>query len=291
MKKWIFLIILSSFLLIISSFGLFMAIKANKPIATIKDKETDYSSYELETPTEGSPEDYNVKDNVAYTLYKIKHIDSFKVITTGSSTAAGFVKQEVLNTRTVIGEEAMVTTITAGVINNATERFFIGDNQNVLYRTATSVDKSSLTAVFPTNKAPKDVTNEQYISDYGWYPYQLTGYIISNDTYLKDPTMKKNDDGTYTLSLDLDPDGDKAPFWYRREILINSSSTMVPEFSKIHLNITINSSWLPIKVNYEESYKVERIFVISTVTNVTDTFYYDDISFDEEKYDYYNQYR
>ena len=290
MKKWIFMIILSSFLLLLSSFGLFMAIRANKPIATIKMSEAKYVSYDLETPTSGTPEDYNAKDNVAYTLYKIKHINSFKVKTTGSSNAAGFVKQEVNNTRTVIGDEAIITTITAGFINNATERFFKGLDQSVLYRTATKVDKKELDATFPTDKAPECVSKEKYMSDYGWYPYQLTGYIICDETYLKDPTMKKNNNETYTLSLELDPDDDKAPFWYRREILINSSSTMVPEFNKIHLDITIDSNWTPLYVDYEESYTVERIFKVTTTTNVKDSFYYEDISFDEDKYNFYKNY-
>ena len=286
MKKWIFLIILSSLLLILSSFGLFIAIKANKPIATINDNETIYSSYELETPTEGTPLDYSAKDNVAFTLYKIKQMPAFKVVTTGKSKAMGLT-QNVSNTRTVIGNEAIVTTITSGYIKNATERFFKGNEESVLYRSTKKVD--GLDATFP-DKEPKCVSKDQYLYDYGWYPYQLTGYIICDETYLKDPTITNNNDGTYKLSLDLDPQGDKAPFYYRHEILINSSSTMTPEFSKIHIDITIDNEWKVLVVDYEESYTVEVLFKVNTTTNVKDTFSYDNVSFDEEKYNFYQNY-
>ena len=280
MKKWIFLIILSSILLILSSLGLFIAIRANKPIAVIKDDEAIYASYELVPPTEGTPEDYNAKDNVAYALYKIKQMPSFKIITTGKSKALGLT-QNVSNTRTVIGNEAIVTTITSGYIKNATERYFKGNNQSVLYRSTKNVE--GLNATFP-NKEPKCVSKEQYLYDYGWYPYQLTGYIICDETYLKDPTIINNNDGTYTLSLDLDPDGNKAPYYYKHEILINSSSTMIPKFSKIHLDITIDNEWKTLMVDYEESYSGINYYVMFYIN---DCRYY--ISYNNEAFLMFNR--
>ena len=290
MKKWITLIVISSILLIISSIGLYVAIMLNKPVATIKMEEAKYESYELETPSTGSPDDYNAKDNVAYALYKFKQMPSYNIKTTGKSRAGNLTEQKVSNTRTKIGNEAIVTTITSGIVKHGTERFFKGVDEKVFYKKASSVDKNTLEATFDYTKAPTCVSSEQYMEDYGWYPYQLTGYIICDETYLKDPTMIKNNDDTYTITLDLDPNENKAPFWYRREILINSSSTMVPEFSKIHIKLTIDNEWKPLIVEYEEVYKVEVVIKVKTTTTVKDEITYDDVLFDENKYSFYQNY-
>ena len=103
--------------------------------------------------------------------------------------------------------------------------------------------------------------------------------------------MVDNQDGTYTLYFDLDPDGNKAPFWYRREVLTNANSAIVPEFAYIHFEMKINSNWQIVSTDIQETYKVKSMGVEAiTKTNCHEEYFYENVAFDEEPYNYFESY-
>lgn len=291
MKKRVIIIlisILSTILLIGIIFGIVILVNMNKPVANIELDGTIYETDKKEITSETkAPNNYDAKTVVAYTMWRMENIN-FECTTKGSSNALG-ITQNINNHRVVINNEAIISTVsTSSFVKVAKERFFFSDKK-VLLSDASSIDSSNTTAIFSTED-PKIATKEEYIKMYGWMPYQLTGYIIAEETYLEEPTMTINEDNTYTIKMKLNPEDKKAPYWYRQEILQNSKSTIVPEFSKINIEMTIDSNYRALNVKYQESYKVEVMFKVSTTTECVDIFNYDNLSFDQDRYNFYKQY-
>ena len=54
--------------------------------------------------------------------------------------------------------------------------------------------------------------------------------------------------------------------------------------------MTIDSNYRALSVKYQESYKVEVMFRVSTTTECVDIFNYDNLSFDQDRYNFYKQY-
>ena len=53
--------------------------------------------------------------------------------------------------------------------------------------------------------------------------------------------MTANDDGTYTLTFDLEPSGASA--YYRHQVRTYSGASKNPEFSAVHMVWTIDANW------------------------------------------------
>ena len=100
------------------------------------------------------------------------------------------------------------------------------------------------------------------------------------------------DNGLYKIAFNLNPEPDYGPFWYRREILTNSGSTIIPEFISIHIEFTFDKNYTLIYQDFVEEYKVKAMGVEAvTKTNCHDAFTYDNISYNPEYIDYFNKYK
>lgn len=289
-KKKIIIIIMSSIfgLILLTAIivGIIVLVNMNKPVAKIEDEtppiyETDKKEITSDVKL---PSNYSASDAMAYAMWRMENIN-FAISTTGESKAS-FVTQKVNAKRTVIDNEAIITTVSTSSFKKIAEEKFFSKDQRVLISKASSINDEDATAVFSKEK-PNEYSKEEYLKMFGWMPFQLTGYIVSKDTYLNEPTMVKNQDDTYTISMDLNPNPNYAPYWYRYEILYNSSSTIIPDFQSIHIDFTIDNSYRVLKAEYNEVYKVEVFFKTTTKTHVIDSFTYDNISFDKERYDFY----
>jgi hypothetical protein len=302
MKKKIYFRILISLLVIIiiiaSVVGVRIAVEGNKPQAkilttSVEDKKSvNHDSYMLEiNESTKSPKDNNVKDVVAYTLWKTSNCKKFKVSTEGKTTASMLfkVEQKIKNERIINDNNALITTTSTGVITLANQRFVMKDKNKCLYRETQKVN--DLVPEFDDSE-PTTILFNEYLDKYGWLPFQNFGYIINNETYLQEPTLKDNLDNTYTISIDLNPNEEYAPFYYRHEILTSSGSTTVPIFKKIHLDLTIDSTYTTLSVDMEEVYTVTKLgFGVDTMTKLRDTYSYDDDAVFDSKYStYFNKY-
>lgn len=288
MKKKIIITIIILLTAVILGVGGYFIYAINQGPVEFEDKDADYESTLLEAPQDGSlPSDYSVEDNVAYALWTVAHTNEFYTITDGVAKAS-IATQNVYNKRVVKDGKAMVTMISSGMVNTAKQRYFLPDK--VLLRDATSINGN--TANWVTSE-PECVSYKTIKKRYGWLPYQATGYIICSETYINKDEMKMTDngDGTYTLSFDLDPDGNKAPFWYRREVATNGGSSIIPEFYDVHFEMTINSKWQILIDDIKETYKVKSMGVEAvTKTDCHEEFFYTDVEFDKDAYDYFESY-
>ena len=206
MKKKIILSFVGLIVIAIGIFAAYFVVEANKEAATIEDSDAKFTSDLLEIKDDSKPEEHNAYDVVAMALWKLANTDSFRTETEGTADAS-IATQLIAGERIVIGDNAMVRSISSGFVSVGSERFFYKDK--VLLREPESIN--GVEATFKTDE-PECLTIDGYINRYGWLPFQATGYIISKDTYLAEPTIEKNSDGTYTIKMDLNPDGDYAPF-------------------------------------------------------------------------------
>ena len=288
MKKKIIITIIILLTTVLLGVGGYFIFALNQGPATIEDSEADYESTLLEAPKDGTnPSEHSVEENVAYALWTIANTNDFYTLTTGTAQAS-IATQQIYNKRVVHDGKAMVTMISSGLISTAKQRYFMKDK--VLLRDATSINGDTATWI---TSEPECVSYKTIISRYGWLPFQATGYIICSDTYTNKEEMKMvdNQDGTYTLYFDLDPDGNKAPFWYRREVLTNANSAIIPEFTYIHFEMKINSNWQIVSTDIQETYKVKSMGVEAmTKTNCHEEYFYENVAFDEEPYNYFESY-
>lgn len=235
-----------------------------------------------------SPKDYPTNDVVAMVLGKVLKEEEFSVTTTGKSTAStilGNVEIKISNSRIVIGTEAMITCISAGMVSNGSQRYF---NDNGIYIRNSSKVNDDATAEFSDDAEISKLTESEYMAKYGWMPHKAFGYVINNNTYLNDPTMIENSDNTYTINIDLDPNSD-AVFYYKREIATNANATEEPVFKKINIIMTINEDFRIKEIKFNETYVIKAygLFATETTTEITDTYNYDNVSFNEEYYNYF----
>ncbi|MBR4496992.1 MAG: hypothetical protein IKP12_07680, partial [Acholeplasmatales bacterium] len=287
-KKLIIFIILFCVLLAGGGVGIYFVNAANEAVVSFDESDAKYATTLKETPTNGTkPDDYDSLTNIYYALYNLEHKEAFSCITTGEAKAS-VATQAISNSRVVIGDEALVSTISDGIIKIGTQKYFVNKGEKVLLRTHQSI--SDCKAIWKTD-TPECITTDAYILRYGWLPFKAIGYIICDDTVLEASPLKY-ENGAYEITLNLDPNGDKAPFWYRREVATNGSSTMIPEFSLINLTYRFDENWNVLSVHAQEKYLVKSMGIKTTCeTNCYDTYTYDNVSFDKDSYDFFQQYK
>ncbi|MDE6655445.1 MAG: hypothetical protein K2J85_00465, partial [Anaeroplasmataceae bacterium] len=141
---------------------------------------------------------------------------------------------------------------------------------------------------------PECITKKEYINRYGWLPNQATAYIICKETILEITEVTVLENGLYSITLTLNPDEDYAPFWYRREVDTNASSTTVPVFSSIIIEYIFDDDWKIQQVNTREKYKVSpRVapIPVNCETNIKETFDYSTGEFDASAMEFFEQYK
>ena len=286
MKKKIIILILILITAIGGGVGAYILTSANKAPAEIEDTEAKYKTTLKEAPTDGStPDKYSALDNVAFALWKIENTNEFSTTTYGKSEAS-VATIEIFGKRVVKDGKAISSSVSSGLVSSGKEKYFI--NGKVLIRDANRINGFDTTWKTDT---PECITNNAYMKRYGWLPYQCTGYIICEETILSTSDVINNGDGTYSLDLDLNPGSEFAPFWYRREVLTNSGSTIEPEFKSIKISYKFDSNWRVLESRIQEEYKVVSMGIAATSkTDCTETFNYENVQFEENSYSFFKQY-
>ncbi len=226
------------------------------------------------------------KDVVSRVLWKVANRSNYKVISNGDSKAS-IANQTIENLKIVKDNKCFLQTTSTGLINFSKQRFLLKDEEKYFSRQASTVSSSNVT--YDDNEAPECYSFSYYLDEYGTLPFKATSYVINQDTYLSSPTIIKDGDN-YKINIELDPNGDKAPYYYVSEILTSSESSTVPEFTSIKLEFVIDRNYNLLTATQDEEYNVTKIIKAHTVTHVVDTYYYDDIEFDEEIYSYFSQF-
>ena len=220
--------------------------------------------------------DYTVKEVVAVALDTLNKCKQFSSDTQGEAKSFG-ITQKIVGKRVVKDDLSYTTSLSSGLLKTCYDAFF--DETDVKYRKTNTVN--DLVPVYDDSKT-ETITYEEFISRYGSLPTDAITYVINSKTYLADPTMEKLTDGNYKIKMDLNPAGDMAPFWFKRSVATNGSSDYEPEFSRIHIEITINSDFRILSYYTEETYKVYSIIAATADTKYTEVFTYDNVDFPEE---------
>lgn len=239
-------------------------------------------------PSSGAPEDYDLLSNVKYTAQRIYTASYFKGVTDGKVVAnVGMgikYTQNVHNTRVVKGDKVFSEAISTSAAKSVAEQKYI-ERDVVLYRPATSISGNSASYADSVYKMPM----EEYYRSYGAVPNELSKYIINEKTILsvKDDnaltrsalnapanadgdenpdadgssvtfhvpqTLVADEDGNYSVTLELDPV--ESTKYYRNEVRTLGGADHNPVFYSVHLSIKIDSNWYPISITSVENYDI-----------------------------------
>ncbi len=253
-----------------------------------------YKTNLLKTPNDGTnPSNYDSLTNIYYALYNLEHKNAFKVTTTGATTAKVLfvnTEQKISNSRIVIGDKAMLETISEGMVKVAYQKYFTDYGNNVYMRE--THDVNNLVPTY-TDVEPEKVDAKGYIEDYGWLPFKAIGYIICDET-VKEVSELKCENGIYEVDLILDHEETKAPYWYRREVKTTGTTNDYPLFSYVSLTYKFDSNWNIISLHTQEKYQVSTEmslgFTVDCETNCDDYFSYENVEFNKEEEAYFKKY-
>ena len=289
MKRKKLLLFIAILTLICGSAAVYYISASNKEEVTFGEEEAKYKTRLEAAPTDGTiPSDHNSYDNIAYVLHQLKTGNDYTAVTRGSAVSVGQT-QDIYNRKIKNGDTYLVDTVSSGLLEVGKQKYF-KDNV-VLMRNIVSKDGDNITW---EDKEPMCLTYNGYIKMYGSVPTEPCSYIICEDTILSISDIKTTEDGLYSISIDLNPDGEYAPFWYKREITMNSSSLSVPEFLKINVEYVFNEKWEVQRIRTQEEYKVTPKVAPVTVackTDITEEFDYENHEFPAEDMAYFEKYK
>ena len=264
--------------------------RSNSGEVVFGEGEAKYKTRLEAAPTDGStPADYDSNLNIAYMLYQLKNGENFTSTTKGAAISVGQT-QDIYNRKIKNGDEYLIDTLSSGLLVVGKQKFF--SENKVLMRDFVSKD-DNYNITWSTNE-PVCLSYNGYIKMYGSLPSDPSSYIICDETILSISELSKTEDGFNTISIDLNPGEEYAPFWYRREIAINSSSITVPEFKSIKIEYVFDDKWVVQRIRTQEEYKITPKVAPITVecqTDITEIFDYDNYEFPSSDMDYFKQYK
>ena len=222
------------------------------------------------TRPDGDPSGQTAEDNI-YITTGVMDQETYRSETTGQTKAkVGFIdyNQAVHNVRVVTSDSVFTEAISTSMFVKLGEQKYFKDGA-ILVRKADSI---SDTATWSDQIVA--ISQQDYEDAYGQDPRNLSNYVISRDTVLN-PTMTANDDGTYTLTFDLEPAGASA--YYRHQVRTYSGASKSPEFTAVHMVWTIDANWDLLQMDTVESYAVSMsglgsLNCTSTLTEVFSDF-------------------
>ncbi|MCH5151610.1 MAG: hypothetical protein J1F65_03005 [Clostridiales bacterium] len=191
----------------------------------------------------------------------------FYGVSRGSTTAAG-IKQNVLNTRYVIGEfddkHVLKEMVTAGIVSNGYQLYLKGSNY--IYRTGNV--KALDNVAWATDAQP--LTEESFYNDFGHRNDKLTGYILNWDT-VNSGELTSVDNGLYTFRYVLDVN--ESPAYLRREMITNGGLKSEPSFSKCEIYVTMDANFVIQSLRTDCEYKADLGFIKADCSeDITETF-------------------
>ena len=301
MKKRIIIISIISFFIIciLSVLTVFLIMRFSKKDNNQNQSNTivfDYDDYKyktstLKTPTDGTnPSDYSALENLYYAFYNLENKKSYKMEEVGTTTAQVlFIKQEqkILKSKTIIDDEALLTTISSGILNVCYQTYFKEYGNTIHQRKTDKVN--DLKPTFEEESSKIEI--KEYKDKFGLLPYKASPYIICDDTIINYSELKFEND-LFQVSIELNTDDAKAPYWFKNEIM-TLGDAKIPEFILINIIYKFDKNWNIIEVETKEKYKVENSYSlgmkVECETHYIDRYEYENVSFDEKYYNYFKK--
>lgn len=247
--------------------ALAIAVSVALPGAIDSDDGAGGSSTTLARP-DGDPSGQSAEDNI-YITTGVMDQETYRSVTTGQTKAkVGFIdyNQNVHNVRVVTDDSVFTEAISTSMFVKIGEQKYFKDGA-ILVRKASSVSADSAT----WSDQIVAISQQDYQDAYGQDPRNLSNYVISRDT-VQNPTMTANDDGTYTVTFDLEPAGASA--YYKHQVRTYSGASKNPEFTAVHMVWTIDANWDLLRMDTVESYSVAMsgLGSLNCTSTLTETF-------------------
>ena len=129
---------------------------------------------------------------------------------------------------------------------------------------------------------------EGYLYKYGQYSTEMTVYILNEETVLSWDDVVENGDGTYSQTFYLD--AEKAAYYYQYAMQTRGGLDTLPEFESITLTFTFDDNYRVLRIDATEVSEITYIFSMSSTSQTTTTYSYEQETFDEAHYDYFDSY-
>ena len=129
---------------------------------------------------------------------------------------------------------------------------------------------------------------DTYLYKYGQYSTEMTVYILNEETVLSWDDVVENGDGTYSQTFYLD--AEKAAYYYQYAIQTRGGLDTLPEFESITLTFTFDDNYRVLRIDATEVSEITYIFSMSSTSQTTTTYSYEQETFDEAHYDYFESY-
>ena len=229
----------------------------------------------LEKPTDGTtPSDHSCLDNFRIAGGVLSLTDNFKTIQEGNALSETVLKnnQIVSAQRVVNKDKAYVThTTKSSFVESAVERIYLEDK--VLLRNG-KFDKDQV--VYNDGEVPFVYSYEYILQNIGWLPFDMTSYIINEDTIISSRVVESN----YHYSMEFILDNTSSVSNTKREVRYNANAVSYPKYSQVKVTISLDESWKVLEIKTEDKYditvKMGINFTVPVETHLVEKFYYDD---------------
>ena len=164
-----------------------------------------------------------------------------------------------------------------------------GEGAGVYMRTSSgSVNGSATGTSANWNDDVVYYDKEGYLYKYGQYSTEMTVYILNEETVLSWDDVVENGDGTYSQTFYLD--AEKAAYYYQYAMQTRGGLDTLPEFESITLTFTFDDNYRVLRIDATEVSEITYIFSMSSTSQTTTTYSYEQETFDEAHYDYFESY-
>ena len=204
----------------------------------------------MERPTEGTPDDYTPRENLAIACGVVQAAPSYQSITYGEVTAkVAFInyKQTVINEKQVAGGQIYQEAISLSSLRKVAEQKFYQDGK-ILRRKATKASENP-----EWGAEVESLSHAQFEKLYGEIPAGMSHYILNDSTVLE-ASAGNSADGLYRFTYLLDTQ--IAPYYYAREMRTYADAYELPEFQRIQLDVVMDADWKVREVTATESYSI-----------------------------------
>ena len=215
-------------------------------------------------------EDFRDIELANIALLKLSDTENFYSLSTGTVVAAGVtqnINSTYIKNQTCYFEES----ITESTFVKGANRFYECDDidwHKGKYVNATNGDYSKAN--------PKEYTKEAFEEEWGRTISRTCVYIL-NDKTRKDGSLTNNNDGTYTIDLDLDPQ--LSVLRYVKQMVMTGGLSQKPIFHQVKLKFVIDKNATLLKFMTDEVYDVHMVIdAKNSKGTLTQEFFYEERS-------------
>ncbi len=250
-------------------------------------------SISLTPPTDGSkPGDHTALENVGYIIGRLSSRSCYHTDTVGTVSAkVGLIaaNQDIIGTKDYKEGILITSSISLShstfVSSRALQKFF-GD-ETVVVRSAASdsdADWAGKDTEWATGEPDEILNAEQYEERYGLWADEFSDYVINEETLLSSTDIVC-EDGVYTMTISLDPEG--STYYYKKNMCTMGNLKQDPTFETVELTLRYTEDWTILSYEINEKYDTVMGVTAKCTGNSTITFSYEEADVDVSAYESY----